>query len=188
VIDWTMKTQGLSFRHAVELLRSGDIIPVAAGQASAKPAKRNTTAKHPKPLAADPDQQATLKRVIDYYHECLKSSPEALAYLESRGLQSAELIERFKLGYANRTLGYRLPECNRKAGAEIREQLQTIGILRKSGHEHFSGSLILPVRDENGVISEVYGDKPGTDKPGHSSFHFTINHATSIDYRDLKFM
>jgi DNA primase len=108
---------------------------------SAKPIKRNTTVKHPQPLAADPDQQATLKRVIDYYHECLKNAPEALAYLESRGLQSAELIDHFKLGYANRTLGYRLPEKNPKAGADIRGQLQTIGILRKSGHEHFRGQV-----------------------------------------------
>jgi DNA primase catalytic core len=130
VIDWTMKTQGLSFRHAVELLKSGDIVQVA----SDKPVKRNTTAKHPQPLAADPNQQATLKRVIDYYHETLKQSPEALEYLESRGLQSAELIDRFKLGFANRTLGYRLPEKNRKAGAEIRGQLQEIGILRDSAH------------------------------------------------------
>jgi len=174
VIDWTMKTQGLSFRHAVELLKSGDIVPVAAGQASTKPVKRNTTAKHPQPLAADPDQQATLKRVIDYYHECLKQAPEGLAYLESRGLQSAELIDRFKLGYANRTLGYRLPEKNRKAGAEIREQLQTIGILRKSGHEHFSGSLIVPVMDENGVISEVYGRKIRNDLRKGTAYHLYL--------------
>jgi DNA primase len=71
VIDWTMKTQGLSFRYAVELLKPGDIVQMAAGHASAKPVKRNTRAKHPKSLATDPDQQATLKRVIDYYHECL---------------------------------------------------------------------------------------------------------------------
>ena len=50
-------------------------------------------------------------------------------------MQSAELIDRFKLDFANRTLGYRLPEKNRKAGAEIRGQLQEIGILKKSGHE-----------------------------------------------------
>jgi hypothetical protein len=28
-----------------------------------------------------------------------------------------------------------------------------------SGHEHFSGSLVVPVMDENGIISEVYGRK-----------------------------
>jgi len=155
VIDWVMKTQGTSFRHAVELLKEGD----AALVASDKPVKRNTTHKHPNPLAANPDNQATLKRVINYYHETLKQSPEALDYLESRGLKSAELIDTFKLGYANRTLAYRLPEKNRKAGAEIRGQLQAIGLLRQSGHEHFTGSLVVPVIDENGIITEVYGRK-----------------------------
>jgi len=37
----------------------------------------------------------------------LKASPEALEYLERRGLGNPELIEHFRLGYANRTLAYR---------------------------------------------------------------------------------
>ncbi len=141
VIQWVMKCQSVSFRHAVELLKDGD----AALSVPASPVKRNTIAKHPSSLAANPDDQKQLATVIDYYHETLKQSPEALNYLKSRGLDHPELIERFKLGYANRTLGYRLPEKNRKAGAEVRGQLQNIGILRKSGHEHFSGSLVIPV-------------------------------------------
>jgi DNA primase len=61
-----------------------------------------------------------LRQVADYYHETLKLSPEALAYLQKRGLHSAEMIERFQLGYASRTLAYRLPQKNRKTGAETR--------------------------------------------------------------------
>ena len=52
--------------------------------------------------------QALLDQVIDFYHTTLKSSPEALEYLEKRGLGSMDLIERLRLGYANRTLAYRL--------------------------------------------------------------------------------
>ena len=44
------------------------------------------------------------------------------------------MIGHFKLGFANRTLGYRLPEKNRKAGAEILGRPQKLGILRESGH------------------------------------------------------
>ncbi|UUZ57409.1 hypothetical protein LP419_38600 [Massilia sp. H-1] len=58
-----------------------------------------------------------------------------------------ELVHHFKLGYANRTLGLRLPEKNRKAGAEIRARLEKVGIYRESGHEHFNGSLVVPVTD-----------------------------------------
>ncbi len=96
----------------------------------ATPVKRNTTAKHSSPLVANPDDQKQLAVVIDYYHETLKQSPDALEYLNSRGLGDAELIDCFKLGYANRTLGYRLPVRNRKAGAEVRGQLQRVGIWR----------------------------------------------------------
>ena len=155
VIQWVMKRQGVSFRHAVELLKDGD----AALSVPATPVKRNTTAKHSASLAAKPDDQKQLAVVIDYYHETLKQSTEALEYLNSRGLGDTELIDRFKLGYANRTLGYRLPVRNRKAGAEVRGQLQRVGILRNTGHEHFSGSLVVPVINAEGVVTEVYGRK-----------------------------
>jgi len=155
VIQWVMKRQGVSFRHAVELLKDGD----AALSVPATSVKRNTTAKHSAPLAANPDEQKQLAVVIDYYHDTLRQSPEALDYLKTRGLNYPELIDMFKLGYANRTLGYRLPEKNRKAGAKVRGQLQQIGILRKSGHEHFSGSLVIPVISPEGIITEVYGRK-----------------------------
>lgn len=69
------------------------------------------------------------------------------------------MIEHFKLGVADRTLGLRLPEKNRKAGADIRAQLQKIGLIRDSGHEHFNGSLVVPVFDEAGNVVEVYGRK-----------------------------
>jgi len=35
-----------------------------------------------------------------------------------------------------------------KDGAELRGRLQALGILRPSGHEHFAGSLVVPVLDE----------------------------------------
>ncbi len=152
-IDWVMKTQGVSFRHAVELLRNDS--PLAA----AAPVKKATVRKLPAPVTPDADDAALLAQVVGYYHETLKSSPEALAYLKARGLESAELVDRFQLGFANRTLGLRLPLANRAAGAEIRARLQKLGIVRASGHEHFNGSLVVPVKDEGGVVTEVYGRK-----------------------------
>lgn len=137
VIDWVMKTQGVSFRHAVEILQK-DTSSLAA---SGKTIKRATTPKLATPLAADADLQGTLKHVLSYYHDTLKQSPEALEYLAGRGLNHPELIDTFKLGFANRTLGYRLPQKNRQEGAEIRGKLQQIGLLRQSGHEHFNGSM-----------------------------------------------
>ena len=154
VIDWVMKTQGVSFRLACEILQKDPSLIN-----NTQTVKKNTTTKLASPLAANADNQKLLHQVITYYHEALKTAPEALEYLEQRGLNSPELINTFKLGYANRTLGYRLPARNRKAGSEIRGQLQEIGIFRKSGHEHFNGSIVVPVQDENKQITEVYGRK-----------------------------
>jgi hypothetical protein len=152
-IDWVMKMNGVSFRHAVELLREG------ASLAAARPVKESTVRKLPAPVAFDVDDQRLLNQTIGYYHETLKAAPEALAYLKARGIDHPDAIERFKLGFANRTLGLRLPEKNRIAGAQMRERLQRLGLLRASGHEHFNGSLVIPVLDENGNVTEVYGRK-----------------------------
>jgi DNA primase catalytic core len=154
VIDWVMKAEGVSFRHAVELLLA-DYAPSLV--ADAVPVKRSKVQKLPTPLSGSAEDQTLLKQVVDYYHETLKNDAEGLAYLEKRGL-NREALEHFKLGLANRTLGYRLPEKTRKAGAEIRGRLQALGILRDSGHEHFNGSLVIPVIN-SGQITEVYGRK-----------------------------
>ena len=45
----------------------------------------------------------------------------------------------------------------RKAGADIRALLQKDGLIRDSGHEHFNGSLVVPVFDEAANVIEVYG-------------------------------
>ena len=164
VIDWVMRMQRVSFRHAVELLRNDPSL--AAGLKPAAPSAR--VRKLPAPVALDADDQALLNQIIDYYHETLKQSPEALAYLKARGIDHPEVVEKFKLGFANRTLGLRLPEKTRKAGAEIRERLTRLGLYRDTGREHFNGSLVIPVLDEAGNVTEVYGRKvtpnlrPGT--------------------------
>ncbi|MGH8703584.1 MAG: toprim domain-containing protein [Burkholderiales bacterium] len=162
-IDWVIKTRGVSFRHAVELLREG-LPAVAAGA----PLKHSTVRRLPAPIALDADDQLLLNQVIGYYHETLKTSPEAIRYLEARGLYHPEMVAKFRLGFANRTLGLRLPDKQRKNGAEIRARLERLGIMRASGHEHFNGSLVIPVIDEAGNVTEVYGRKitdrlrPGT--------------------------
>ncbi len=83
-----MKRQGVSFRHAVELLREGD----AALSVPAAPVKRNTPAKHSTPLAADPDDQKQLTTVIDYYHDTLKQSPEVLDYPYGANIRASRMI------------------------------------------------------------------------------------------------
>jgi len=155
VIDWVMKAEGVSFRHAVELLRADR--PAPSGDAP--PVKQSTVPKLPPPVAFDAEDDELLGQVVDYYHETLQASRKARDYLAGRGLLDEEAIARFRLGYANRTLGYRLPEKNRKAGAEIRGRLTKLGIYRETGHEHFNGCLVVPVFDGAGRVVELYGRK-----------------------------
>jgi hypothetical protein len=111
------------------------------------------------------DDQKLLAQVVAFYHETLKQSPEALAYLHKRGVTSGEAITHFRLGYADRTLGKRLPSKNSKAGRAIREHLERLGLFRASGHEHFNGSVVFPVfaSDGTGWIVDVYCRKIRTD-------------------------
>lgn len=154
-IDWVMRANGVSFRHAVELLRAAP--PLAAGVD--EPVKLPRARKLASPVAPTAADGELLRHVIDFYHQTLLESPEAMAYLAKRGLTDPDMIARFKLGYANRTLGYRLPAKNVKAGADLKGRLQQIGILRESGHEHFNGSIVVPVTDGDGNVTEAYARK-----------------------------
>ena len=162
VIDWVMRAEGVSFRHAVELLQSGQGT-AAGGQV----VKHSTVRKLPPPIERDADDAKLLMQVVGFYHETLKQSPDALAYLEKRGLKHPEMIERFKLGFANRTLGYRLPQSNRVTGADLRGRLQKLGVYRESGHEHFNGCLIIPVFSRSGEVLQMYGRKIADSQPPH---------------------
>lgn len=154
-IDWIIKKNGVSFRHAVELLKEG----VTSLAADSGAVKHSTVRALSAPVALDADDRQLLRDTVTYYHERLKQSPDALAYLAARGIAQAEAIDHFQLGLADRTLGLRLPDNRRKAGADIRTRLTKIGVYRESGHEHFNGSLIIPVVDEAGQVTELYGRK-----------------------------
>jgi DNA primase len=173
VIDWVMKTQGVSFRHAVELLKN-DIGAVSSSLAANQPVIKTTVPKLPPPVSIDANDHELLRDVVNYYHETLLQSPEANAYLESRGLNDPELINHFQLGYANRTLGLRLPHKNRKAGAELREKLQRIGVYRESGHEHLNGSLVIPLVNKAGEVVQLYGRKILNNLREGTSYHLYL--------------
>jgi hypothetical protein len=162
VVDFVMRIEAVSFRHAVDLLRQG----VTSGPVEGPLPKASTVAKLPPLAPPSVEDRELLSRVVGFYAETLGESPEALAYLVRRRIDLPEAVTTFRLGYANRTLGYRLPAGNRREGADLRGRLQALGVIRGSGHEHFNGSLVIPVVNA-GVVSEVYGRKIRDDlRPG----------------------
>jgi DNA primase len=183
VIDWVMKTQSVSLPHAVQLLKGGAQLESGPGAGVKRSHQR-----HLPPLVASAadsaDDQALLVQVTDYYHAALKQSTEALAYLQGRGLNHAELVDRFKLGYADRTLTYRLPPGQNVAGKEIRARLQTLGVYRASGHEHLNGCIVVPVigiedsamPEQSGQVMQLYGRRiaPNNKVSGDQARHLYL--------------
>ena len=167
VLNWVMQTEKLSLRKAVERLKAelGDnpaVVPLV-------------TKDEPEIFAEDEaGRQKLLSRVVAFYHHTLLNAPEAVAYLEKRRLNHPELVAAFKLGFANRTLPYRLPAVKSRAGEKIRARLKGVGVLRESGHEHFTGSLVVPVMDLNGQIREMYGRKIGNDLRKGTALHLYL--------------
>lgn len=107
------------------------------------------------------DDQEILAQVVDYYHRTLRETAAGLDYLRSRGITASETVDRFRIGYADRTLGLKLPIKQLKAGREIRTRLQHLAIYRDTGHEHMSGCVTFPITaaDGSGQIVDLYGRK-----------------------------
>jgi DNA primase catalytic core len=152
-IQFVEQHDGVSFRHAFELLNQGGTAAFAAQPLT----RQSTVPRLPCPLDPEADDAALFGQVVAYYHERLKQSAPARAYLRSRGLDNDELITRFQLGFADRTLCLRLPASNREAGERLRSRLTQLGLWRESGHEHFNGCVVVPLLDEHGHVASLYG-------------------------------
>jgi DNA primase catalytic core len=152
-IQFIERHDGVSFRHAFELLNQGGNVAFTAAPLQ----KQATVPRLPCPLDAAAEDAVLFGQVTGYYHERLKQSAPARAYLASRGLDSDELITRFQIGFADRTLGLRLPESNRQEGDTLRSRLAQLGLWRDSGHEHFNGCIVVPLLDERGHVVSLYG-------------------------------
>jgi DNA primase len=156
VIQFVEKFDGVSFRHAFELL--------AAGSGFTAPPERRTgklsAPRLPPPVAFDADDAALLQQVTDYYHERLinaATGAPARDYLKRRGLDDEAALKRLRIGFADRSLGLTLPHSQRKDGADIRARLERLGIYRESGHEHLNGCVVVPIFGDKGDVTELYG-------------------------------
>src|SRR5208282_83847 len=170
-IQFVQFHDGVSFRHAFELLAEGQGFG-ASRTSHEGPTKQATVPRLPSPLALDADDVALMNQSLAYYRERLAQTPAALHYLKRRGLTAA--IEPFGLGFADRTLGLRLPMKNRNDGEALRTRLQKIGLLRESGHEHFNGCVVFPIQNDKGQVTEIYGRKiNGNLRPG-TAYHLYL--------------
>ena len=163
VIQFVEWFDGVSFRHAFELLANGG---KAAFEQTNGQTKTATVPKLPCPFDSAAEEAKILGQVVEYYHERLQQSEAAKDYLAFRGLDDEALERKFKLGFADRTLGLRIPHKNRKEGQEIRSKLQQAGVYRANGREHLNGCLVVPVFDaERGEVKQLYGRRIQSSTP-----------------------
>ncbi|HEX7829394.1 MAG TPA: CHC2 zinc finger domain-containing protein [Thermoanaerobaculia bacterium] len=101
-----------------------------------------------------------LAQVARVYHQTLASSAEAKQYLVSRGITSADAIAALEIGYADGSLIERAPE-----GSETRAHLEALGVISTKGRELMHGCLVVPLRDANGNVVNLYGR--AIDRDGH---------------------
>jgi hypothetical protein len=83
-------------------------------------------------------------------------------------------VEHFQLGFSDRMLGPALPDRNRLAGAELRGQLERLGIFRPSGHERMRGSLVVPILNLEGDVVQLYGRKINDNLRAGTEYHMYL--------------
>jgi len=171
VIDWVMDAQRVSFRHAVELLREAPSL--VAGATTKSAAKQSTVRRLAAPFEVADDDATILSAVTDYYHERLKQSPDAQAYLKQRGLGDAQMLERFRVGFADQSLGYRVPTKDESVGRQMRSRLRQLGVFATSGHEHFRGAVVFPIFDAHERVVGAYGRRISASQRG-SAMHLYL--------------
>ncbi|WP_456311516.1 CHC2 zinc finger domain-containing protein [Serratia proteamaculans] len=168
VVDWMMKTENFSLPKAVLRLREfGGCASSSAAAVPASPPARQTLTD------LDDDGQALLGQAVNWYHRNLLNSPDALAWLEKRGLNHPELVSHFRLGFAGaHGIAGALPSPHSKEGKSLRVRLTGLGVVRESNRQdHFRGCLIVPVTGwsesydpaQRGRTLQLYGRRTLTD-------------------------
>lgn len=196
VLDYVMQSQRMSMGKAIGYLQSvsGQFPSVTQSSSLAAPAhpcargiSASCTSAAPtegNPVAVanterqtltdiDDDGQALLHQVVEHYHNQLLSSVEAKDWLIKRGLTDPALLTHFKLGYAGlHGIAPVMPSKSSKAGRQMRERLEGLGVVRASTHQdHFRGCFMVPVigfseaanMAQRGKVLQLYGRRTQPD-------------------------
>lgn len=158
-VQWMMKAEGVSRKHATELLKEGMTTLERRNEGPKKGAipKLSTVRTMGVTFTAADSDEVILAGVADFYATAFMKNHEGKAYLEARGLRHPGLAEHFRIGLSNRTLGLHIPKNNRVPGRQLRERLTALGVLKDSGHEILRGCLVIPLFDLQGNVINLYG-------------------------------
>lgn len=107
-----------------------------------------------------------MQEIAQFYHQQLPSHLPAQAYLQQRGL-SAEVIERFQIGFAPNQFNAVLKQFGRNA--EERQKLFDVGMLSRNEkqdvYDRFRNRVMFPIRDRRGRTIAFGGRVLNDEKP-----------------------
>ena len=148
VIDLVMLKENVSTGEAIRLLKERYGLPKDRAKASAAV---SLNAQQPADILP-PNHQKLLKRVIETYHDNLKNTSRPVEYLLKRKIRQGELIDQFKVGFADGSLVGKLSDQDKKT-------LKEIGIINQNdfGNKRFKDCIVFPIINELGQITEIYG-------------------------------
>ena len=158
-ITFLMNHAGMSFPDAVGSLASG--VGMSVPQGNESPASRQRAVQRRQEQSA---HVKLLERAATYYKDQLKKSPEAIAYLKSRGL-TGQVAAQYSLGWA--------PDA-RQGLAEVFTRyedplLVEAGLVIESEdgrrYDRFRGRIMFPIRNLKGEIIGFGGRIIGAGEP-----------------------
>jgi len=130
VIDFVRRAHAVGFRGAVDYL--GELPP-------REPARPVRPGRPPKPRRLSLDDRLILTAACELYHESLLQAPQALRYLEARGVP-AWLAQRNRLGYSD---GRQLVPYLRRRRLSLR-RAEELGLLYGDDREAMRGRIVIP--------------------------------------------
>lgn len=133
LIRWIELSQGLSFRQSMAYLRQ---------------------------QAPAPDRATVLEKTAAFYQLQLHRHPEAIGYLEQRGVRDAALIGELGIGYAP---GANLRQHLADHGYPL-DLLLDMGLINRQGRDAFCRRVMFPC-SQHGRIVNLYGRSIGAAFP-----------------------
>jgi DNA primase catalytic core len=112
------------------------------------------------PQSVPAEVAGALEQAAAFYQQQLPHHPEALRYLEQRGVHDPTLIKELRIGYA--------PGGNLRRHLMARgyafDLLQRLGLVNRQGHDAFYRRMVFPC-DQDGHLVNLYGRSLGAAFP-----------------------
>ena len=154
-----------------------DVIPLNVNMAGQAPF---INVRHPDidvDTYSDAGLNVYVDHTFDHYKQVLLSSPEIRRWFSKRKINiTDDLIERFCLGFADRTLCKAYKREMGRQSEIVRGALQVLGLLKPTGHQYFHGDVVFPLFDAGGHIVGAYGRRVlHENRPNRVYFHHWFN-------------